>query len=160
MVPPPLRSSDVGHSTSIFFFFSFFFYLLPPLPLLNSVHITEHFTLLNPPPPHPLPRVSEPGTQVICHQKGGAGGVWGEFIERASPARETWAEEDTAGGSRTWTQTGQIQRRGWRRGRVETWTETQSHSPAGRVHEGLAVILSLNKGKVRTKSTAALLHTH
>lgn len=36
---------------------------------------------IKPSPTPPVPCVSELGTQVICHQKGGAGG----FIEGASP---------------------------------------------------------------------------
>lgn len=49
---------------------------LPAEPPLNSVHISEHFTLLNPPslrlrPLRQLP-ASDPETQVICHQRRGA----------------------------------------------------------------------------------------
>lgn len=82
----------VGASTGPFLTYGSFhlhFFLPPPRPFLNSVHITEHFTLLNPPPP--LPRMTEPGTQVICHQKGvyvwggGGGGLQKELAQHESP---------------------------------------------------------------------------
>lgn len=83
--------------------------------------------------------MSEPGTQVICHQKGGGGG----FTEGASPGREPKPElaelvepdvdanrSNAETGMETWTET-------WMEAWMEPWTEARHRSPAGRVHEGL-----------------------
>lgn len=118
---------------------------LPLLPFLNSVHRTEHFTLLNPPSPHPC--VSERGTQVICHQKGGGGGGGDSRKRRAC----RWS-----------AQLGMTEPNELDVG-TNAGTGARHRSPAERVYEGPTVFYLRTKGRSqpggRRPCTSARAHS-
>lgn len=88
--------TDMGHSIAPLYFFFLLSpvpspHRLPAEPFLNSVHITEHFTLLNPPSPHP-----HGSSQCLIQRHRSFVIKGGELEETANPAWELHAGSDSS----------------------------------------------------------------